>query len=224
MDVAGMVLGALPIAMVTVEKYLKGLKPIECYKNYPQTLKGIRRNPFVQEQQLQLTLESIGLLKPILQDFWSTWAILLHVLWTSLKSTRIERYDYIYMVPKWIEEAPGRVSWEWRKVKRSFRDAERKELFDELQRWNTALKNCLEPKREILSDHANPMTAELIQHFNLKSCDEARENVRIVYEALAAAWRNCTDPQPKQRGTDLPTGRSKRHRPTTTISSRAQIK
>ncbi|KAI1743713.1 hypothetical protein F4680DRAFT_409164 [Xylaria scruposa] len=206
MDIAGLVLGALPIAMLAVEKYLKGLKPVECYKNYPQTLKGIRRNLFIQEQQLQLTLESIGLLKPTLQDVQQR----LREIRPDCSDEFIEILEHMSNIasrlmdkleidtngkPKWTEEAPERVSWEWRKVKRSFRDAERKELFDELQRWNTALKNCLEPKREILSDHADPMTAELIRHFNLKSCDEARKNVRIVYETLAAAWSNCTDPQ-----------------------------
>ncbi len=39
------------------------------------------------------------------------------------------------------------------------------------------------------------MTTELVRRFDLKSCDEARENVRIVYEALAEAWSNCTNHQ-----------------------------
>ncbi|KAI1757846.1 hypothetical protein F4782DRAFT_546936 [Xylaria castorea] len=206
MEVAGLALGALPIAILAVEKYLKGLKPIECYKNYSQTLRGIRRNLFVQEQQLQITLESIGLLKPTLQDVKQR----LRELKPDCSDEFIEVLEHMGNItsrlmdkleidtngkPKWTDETPERVLWEWRKVKRSFGDTERKELFDELQRWNTALKNCLEPKREILSDHADPMTAELVRHFNLESCDEARKNVRIIYEALAAAWSNCEDHQ-----------------------------
>ncbi|KAF2970578.1 hypothetical protein GQX73_g3001 [Xylaria multiplex] len=55
--------------------------------------------------------------------------------------------------------------------------------------------NCLEPKREIPSDYSDPLTWELVRKFNVKSCDETRKNVRIVHEALAAAWsKNCADP------------------------------
>lgn len=40
------------------------------------------------------------------------------------------------------------------------------------------------------------MTTELIQRFNIKSCDEARTNFRIIHEALAVAWTDaCTAPQ-----------------------------
>ncbi|KAI0915101.1 hypothetical protein F4823DRAFT_557547 [Ustulina deusta] len=157
MEVAGLVLGALPIAISAVESYLKGLQAIDHYKNYPQTLRGIRRNIFIQQ-----------------------WKGIATIAW---------------LCPKWTDETPERVSWEWRRVKRSFGEKERKELFDELQGLNTALKNCLEPKREILSDRADPVTMELVRRFDLKSCDKARENVQIVYEALAEAWSNCTDHQ-----------------------------
>src|SRR5690606_32769978 len=53
-----------------------------------------------------------------------------------------------------------------------------------------------EPKREIPSDHADPMTMDLVQRFNIKTCDEARTNFRIIHEALAVAWNNtCSAPQ-----------------------------
>ncbi len=61
MEVAGLVLGALPIAISAVENYLKGLQAIDHYKNYPQTLRGISRNIFIQQQQLRVTLDGIGL-------------------------------------------------------------------------------------------------------------------------------------------------------------------
>ncbi|KAI8947428.1 hypothetical protein F4801DRAFT_560650 [Xylaria longipes] len=200
MEVAGLVLGALPIAILAVEKYLK---PIESYKNYSQTLKEIRRNLFVQEQQLQVTLEGIGLLKPTLPEVQQKLRevnpecsaqfidILEHM--DNMTSRLMDKLEIDSDgKPKWTDETPERVSWEWRRVKRSFGDKYRKELFDELQHWNTALKNCLEPKREIPSDHADLMTAEPVRLFDLKSCDEARENVRIVHEALVAAWSKCT--------------------------------
>jgi hypothetical protein len=68
METAGLVLGALPITVLAVESYQKGLKSIGDYRNYPQTLQGIRRNLFIQDQQLQITLEGIGLWKPTLVE------------------------------------------------------------------------------------------------------------------------------------------------------------
>ncbi|KAH8162986.1 hypothetical protein CIB48_g5268 [Xylaria polymorpha] len=204
MEVTGLVLGALPIAILAVESYTKALKPIGSYKDYLQTLKGIRRNLFVQEQQLQVTLENIGLLKPTMPEVQQR----LHQVYPECSSQFIDILEHMDSItsrlmdkleidsngkPKWTDEAPERVSWEWRRVKRSFGDKYRKELFDELQYWNTALKNCLEPKREIPSDRADPLTAELVRLFDLKSCDETRENVQIVHEALATAWSNCPD-------------------------------
>ncbi|TGJ83175.1 hypothetical protein E0Z10_g5602 [Xylaria hypoxylon] len=207
MDIAGLVLGALPVAIMAVESYHKGLRLIGNYKNYPQTLQGIRRNIFIQEQQLQVTLESIRLLKPTLQEaqqrlrevrpdcYRQFIDILEHM--DSITSRLLEKLDVDSNgKPKWMKADPDRVSWEWRRVKRSFGDKDRKELFDELQRWNNALRNFLEPKQEIPSDHADPLTWELIRRFDLKLCDETRENVQIVHKALAVAWsKNCTDPR-----------------------------
>ncbi|KAI0448029.1 hypothetical protein F4803DRAFT_4830 [Xylaria telfairii] len=206
MEVAGLVLGALPIATCAVESYIKALKPIGSYKDYLQTMNGIRRNLFIQEQQLQVTLENIGLLKPTLSEIRQR----LHQVNPGCSSQFVDILEHMDSItsslmdkleidsngkPKWTDEAPERVSWEWRRVKRSFGDKYRKELFDELQYWNTALKNCLEPKREIPSDRADPLTTELVTLFNFKSCDETRENARIIHEALEVAWSNCPDHQ-----------------------------
>ncbi|KAI0533155.1 hypothetical protein GGR58DRAFT_506656 [Xylaria digitata] len=206
-DVAGLVLGALPVAIMAIENYLKGLELRENYKNYQQTLQGIRRNIFIQQQQLQVTLESIALRKPTLQEvkqrlrevkldcYQQFIDILEHM--DSITSRLLEKLDIDSNgKPKWTDANPGRASWEWRRVKRSFGDMQRKELFHELQYWNNALRNCLEPKHEISSDYSDPLTWELVRSFSLKSCDETRKNVQIVHKALAAAWsKNCADPQ-----------------------------
>lgn len=68
MEVAGLVLGALPVAMMAVDSYYDAVKLIGEYKNYEQTLRQIRRNIFIQEQQLQATLKGIGLVKPTIQE------------------------------------------------------------------------------------------------------------------------------------------------------------
>ncbi|KAK5630118.1 hypothetical protein RRF57_005833 [Xylaria bambusicola] len=207
MEVAGLVLGALPVAIMAVDFYCKGVKLVGAYSDYQQTLQGIRRNLFIQNQQLQATLGDIGLVKPtvleihqrlreVRPDCYHQFIDILEHM-NSITSRLLEKLEIDSKgQPKWTSVEASRASWEWRRVKRSFGVKDRKQLFDELQHWNNALKNCLEPKREIASDHADPMTVELIQRFNIKYCDEARTNFRIIHETLATAWNNpCNAPR-----------------------------
>ncbi|KAI1114991.1 hypothetical protein F5Y14DRAFT_412702 [Nemania sp. NC0429] len=205
MEAAGLALGALPVAILAVESYQKGLKALEDYKFYPQTLQSIRRNIFIQEQQLQATLGSIGLFKPTVQDvqqrlreikpdcFEQFMEVLEHmgkIIKRLMDKLEIDRNGK----PKWTDDIPERVSWEWTRIRLSFGSKDRELLFHELQLLNNALRNCLEPKREIPSDYGDHLTADLVARFDLKSCDKLRENVQVIHDALAVAWsENCTD-------------------------------
>lgn len=93
------------------------------------------------------------------------------------------------MQPLWTDEAPGRVQWEWRRIKRSFNVKERKALIDELQYWNTALKNCFE-KPEVPAEDEDTKVQELQASFNPKYCHSIRVNVQAIHGALKESW-NC---------------------------------
>lgn len=60
---------------------------------------------------------------------------------------------------------------------------ERNRIFDELQYWNIALKNCLELNPDTLSEASDSL--ETLWTFNSRSCDKARESTRIIHETLA---------------------------------------
>ncbi|KAJ2982580.1 hypothetical protein NUW58_g6412 [Xylaria curta] len=206
-EAAGVALGALPIAILAIQSYHKGLELVEGYKNYQQTLKGIERNLFVQDQLLQATFQSMGLQKPTLPEVQQK----LREINPDCADQFLDILDHMGEItarlmekleinsngkPKWTDEWPERVSWEWRRVERSFGNKYRKELYRELHYWNSCLKTCLEPKREILSTYADPLTTEILRGFNPRYCEDARENFRIIHEALAVAWgKNCTCPQ-----------------------------
>lgn len=64
MEAVGLALGALPIAIIVIKNYQKGLQSISKYKNHAKTLRDLRRHLFLQKHQLQLTLEGIGLQNP----------------------------------------------------------------------------------------------------------------------------------------------------------------
>ena len=93
------------------------------------------------------------------------------------------------------------MEWEWRRVKRSFNSKERKSLIDDLQYWNSALKNSFE-KLEIPSDDSDPIVQELQARFNPKHCDFIREHARAIHRALEAGW-NCACLPPHRATLDL---------------------
>jgi hypothetical protein len=77
-------------------------------------------------------------------------------------------------------------------VKRSFSTEERKALIDQLQYWNTALKNCFE-RPEVPAEDEDIEVQELQARFNLKHCDSIRENVQAIHGVLKNGW-NCVYP------------------------------
>lgn len=64
MEAIGLVLGALPLALYAIDNYHRCLLLTEDYKRAEETIKLIRRHIFVQQEQLHMTLRSIGLTNP----------------------------------------------------------------------------------------------------------------------------------------------------------------
>lgn len=60
-EVAGLVLGAIPIVIWALEKYAE---PVEVYTSYHNNIKTFRSDLMLQERRLQRTLSSIGLYNP----------------------------------------------------------------------------------------------------------------------------------------------------------------
>lgn len=87
------------------------------------------------------------------------------------------------------------MSWEWRRVRRSFGRKERKEIFNQLQKWNTALQNCGLERREILPDSENRITNLIRRRFDESRTATIRENVRVLHKAISSSLDcNCSDP------------------------------
>jgi hypothetical protein len=60
-EIAGVVLGGIPIVLLALEKYHDRVKS---YWKYEGVLSTLRNNIFVQQQQLRITLSLIGLNQP----------------------------------------------------------------------------------------------------------------------------------------------------------------
>lgn len=64
MEVAGVVLGALPLTLYAIDNYHKCLQLTTDYLRFESTIKLMRGHIFVQQEQLHMTLRSIGLVNP----------------------------------------------------------------------------------------------------------------------------------------------------------------
>jgi hypothetical protein len=64
MEAAGLLLGALPIALYAIDNYHRCLQMTRDFWRYESTIKLIRNHIFIQQEQLHITLRSIGLTNP----------------------------------------------------------------------------------------------------------------------------------------------------------------
>lgn len=90
--------------------------------------------------------------------------------------------------PRWTDEPPERVQWEWRRVKRSLAAKRRDKLTQELRYWNEDLRNCLE-KAEVPAEDDNRNVQKVKLRYNGKSCDALRDTLRSLQRAIEFAMR-----------------------------------
>ncbi|KAF5680067.1 hypothetical protein FHETE_611 [Fusarium heterosporum] len=200
------VLGAIPIVLYALDNYERYMRPFKDYRKYELTLKTIRMNVFIQGEQLDITLNGIGLSKPTRQELEE------HLLDLYSKAKCDEFMGIIDRIksllgrmmvsldidssgkPKWTEAPPDRAEWEWRRVKRSFGRKERQKYIDELQYWNDSLKSVFE-KAEIPSHESDHLAEKVQARYIPKECDKIRENVRCIHKALQSVNWTCHCPE-----------------------------
>lgn len=203
MEVAGLVLGGIPILLYAFDNYKRCLVPGKHYWEYESTLKLIRSHMFIQQEQLDMTLRDIGLIKPTREELEqhlseryskSECAHFLEItdhMEAAVRKTMDKLDIDMEGKPRWTSDSDERASWEWRRIRRSFGHHEREQLVNDLQYWNTALKNIFE-KAEIPSGESTPLLEKIQARFNQKNCDTARRNYQRMHEMLSQRWTcNC---------------------------------
>ncbi|KAK4458665.1 hypothetical protein QBC42DRAFT_276307 [Cladorrhinum samala] len=200
-ELAGLVLGGLPIVLYAIDNYHRCLQATTDYWRYESTLKLIRSHVFVQQQQLQITLRSIGLVDPTpseleehlrhrYPDKFATFADIISRM-ERLLVKLLDKLDVdVQGKPKWTTEPPERAVWEWKRVRRGFGRSSRQKLIDELQFWNDALKNCFE-KTEVPLENDTPTAASeaIRSKFSITACNNTRRRAARVHDAISRAWR-----------------------------------
>ncbi|KAH7149896.1 hypothetical protein B0J13DRAFT_549043 [Dactylonectria estremocensis] len=205
MEVAGVVLGGIPLLLYALDNYKRCLEPGKDYWRYASTLCAIRSHVFVQQEQLDVTLRNIGLVKPTrteleqhLRELYpkSKCSEFLSIVDNMEKTVghMMEKLDIdADGKPRWTTDVEERAQWEWRRIRRSLGRKEREQLVAELQYWNTALKNIFE-KIEIPLAESDPILDEIQARFNAAHCDKARKNFRHMHDVLAQRW-GCSCPE-----------------------------
>ncbi|KAK3339683.1 hypothetical protein B0T25DRAFT_361481 [Lasiosphaeria hispida] len=206
MEVAGLVLGAIPIALYALDNYTRCLQATKDVIKYEATITTLRHHVFIQKKQLEVTLHNTGLhivngrlptkaqLKEHLSNMYSagdcgefmgiiyemekTMAQLLHKLDLDSQGK-----------PRWSNGGtPERVSWEWRRVRRGLGSSTRNDLVQQLQYWNTALSKVFE-KHEIPQDEDGLLVQKLQLQFDAKTCNKIRSNLQHIYGAVSHSWK-----------------------------------
>ncbi|KAI0858308.1 hypothetical protein F4860DRAFT_527275 [Xylaria cubensis] len=200
MEVAGLVLGGIPLLLYAFDNYKRCLEPGKNYWRYRSTLSTIRSYMFVQQEQLDVTLRNIGLVKPtrveleqhLNQLYSKSKCAEFIAIIDNMEATVCKTMDKLDIdmkgKPRWTSDSEERIYWEWRRIRRSFGRKERDQLVTDLQYyWNNALKTIFE-KAEIPSAESTPLVEEIQARFNQKKCDSTRQEYQRMHEILSARW------------------------------------
>ncbi|KAI6364614.1 hypothetical protein MCOR25_005619 [Pyricularia grisea] len=207
MEVAGLVLGALPVAVSVMDSYKRCLKTRKRFNFYEDDILNFRAELAIQQTQLELTLREIELVNPTkaqLHERICAWYpdkaehfIRYIEQMEKLLSDMMSKLDVdLNGRPRWTQEPPERARWEWRRVNHAINADYRESLISKLQASNHALSRCIESggKRELplsnsASDASSPTLAAIQERFDARQCAARRTTAEEVHRAAVSAWK-----------------------------------
>jgi hypothetical protein len=95
------------------------------------------------------------------------------------------------MQPTWAHAKSDRMSWEWRRVKGSFRTKRREQALESLRKSNRDLSACGLERREVLPNTENRVVERLKKTFNAEMTIAMRKNAQGLHEAIETGL-GCT--------------------------------
>lgn len=85
--------------------------------------------------------------------------------------------------PLWSHESPERVSWEWRRVRRSFRAKKCDKIIHDLRNWNDDLRHLVESAETLPNDESYAVR-RVRRLYNRSNCESVRSTLRSLHRAL----------------------------------------
>ncbi|KAJ4987563.1 hypothetical protein SVAN01_06876 [Stagonosporopsis vannaccii] len=209
MEIAGVVFGGIPLILNALEKYAKVAKILKDYADYEATLDRLRTRLWIQEEQYDETMEFTGLKDMSLDEV----GLQLRQRYPNkcdkflgiIKRINVIAEKIAGMLDvgnptkrRWWQEGEDRFKAEIRRILLSLdlEDGELRQLFNELDVLNNALKNCF-AKMEVPSAESvdNRIVKRLRNRFDADRCNAASRNARALHGALRAGW-GCTCSMP----------------------------
>jgi hypothetical protein len=210
MEAAGLVLGAIPIAIWALEKYQE---PLEAFCDYDRTIRTLKADLVIQKERLDQSLHGVGVhnappeeaKERLRAKFPRIHGDLLVIITEMNESTfkllKKLKVDVSHK-PNWKEESSSRASWEWRRVERSVGIKRQKAIIDELRKRNFDIQMVVEkpevPTLNVGWDGGEDDDAggsqrirEVQKRNNPIACDAVRDKARSLHRIIQAGIVAC---------------------------------
>ncbi|THX36298.1 hypothetical protein D6D10_06798 [Aureobasidium pullulans] len=224
-EVAGLVLGGIPLIVLAMQSYREALEWGRKYRKYDDLLLRTKDAVLIQQEQLYKTFDEIGLHEPNydelearLQELYpgkhglfmreiGRMEVTVNNLMEELCLDSLGRVFnppcspgkvlmLIEVQPKWSKEQLARMRHEWRRIKAAVTSGETEKLIGQLQERNNQLSRCLR-RPEIVRGQSSPMVQAVRAQFNLRRFDTVRQHACAIKDTLDACWHcSCSDQHP----------------------------
>ncbi|KAH8166658.1 hypothetical protein CIB48_g1539 [Xylaria polymorpha] len=206
-ELAGLVLGALPIAIWALEKYSE---PLETFHRYRTAIESFRSQIIIQNYQLEKTLSNIGLSKGSSRE----------QLRECFRAKFPQISDELTFIVRQMDEATlelltsldvsinakqdslsDKTQWNWYRVKYSLGTKKRNKILESLRHGNEDLRRVVE-KSELPEEADSSKIRELKLRFSPQRCGSIRKSLSSLHRALGAGLC-CACPSPHRAAIDL---------------------
>ncbi|KAL6859527.1 hypothetical protein J3F83DRAFT_749274 [Trichoderma novae-zelandiae] len=196
-EAVGIALSVLPIVIWALEKYSE---PLDAYSDYHNAIGTLQANLQIQRMHLEATFQSIGLRHPTPRELGECLRQRFPLNHREIAFIVRQMDDMIVGMmeglqvdmsrkPLWTHESPERISWEWRRVKRSFRAKKCDKLIRDLRGWNDDLRHLVQSAaaaETLPAADENCAIQRVRRLYNRGDCESVREALRSLHRALRA--------------------------------------
>ncbi|KAL7802071.1 hypothetical protein V8C44DRAFT_370729 [Trichoderma aethiopicum] len=192
-EAVGLALSILPIVIWALEKYSE---PLDAYTDHHRAVGTLQANLQIQRMHLETTLQSIGLRHPTPRELADVLRQRFPVNYGEIAFI-VRQMDELMLgmmeglqvdmsrKPLWTHESPERASWEWRRVKRSFRTKRCDKIIRDLRSWNDDLRHLIQSASQTLPPDAGNYAVQRVRRlYNRGNCESVRTTLRSLHRAL----------------------------------------
>ncbi|PTB65074.1 hypothetical protein BBK36DRAFT_1169850 [Trichoderma citrinoviride] len=197
-EAVGIALSVLPIVIWALEKYSE---PLDAYSDYHNAIGTLQANLQIQRMHLEATFQSIGLRHPTPRELAECLrqrfplhhreiAFIVRQMDEMMLGMMEGLQVDMSRKPLWTtHESPERISWEWRRVKRSFRTKKCDKMIRDLRSWNDDLRHLVQSAsaaETLPTDEKSYAIQRVRRLYNRGNCESVRTTLRSLHRALQA--------------------------------------